>query len=246
MLEYKGVSLALDGTPILKDVSFRLRPGGLTALVGRNGSGKSTLISCLDGGLPYSGTVLLGGEDLKTVPPRRRARLAAVLHQDMPAPRLTVRELAAFGREPYLDFTGRLREQDREAVERAMEAAGVRSLAERRADTLSGGERQRVYLAMILAQETELVVLDEPGAHLDRVWEASFLELLTALEGRTVLLALHDLDAAVRYARDILVLEEGRLVFSGSVEECLGQEVLEKTFRLRRYTAEEGRIFFAP
>ena len=245
MLEYKDVSLRLGGAQILDGISFSLRPGGLTALVGRNGSGKSTLLSCLDG-MPYRGTVMLGGEDLRTVPPRRRARMAAILHQDMPAPRLTVRELAAFGREPYLDFTGRLREQDREAVGRALRDAQVLGLAERRVDTLSGGERQRAYLAMVLAQETELLLLDEPGAHLDKTWEASFLELLTGLEGRTVLLALHDLDAAVRYARDILVLEEGKLIFSGTVEECLQKEILEKTFCLRRYTAEEGRIFFAP
>ena len=245
MLEFKDVSLRLGGAQILDGISFRLRSGGLTALVGRNGSGKSSLLSCLDG-LPYRGTVLLGGEDLRALPPRRRARIAAILHQDMPAPGLTVRELAAFGRQPYLDFTGRLREDDREAVERALRAAQVHDLAERRVDTLSGGERQRAYLAMVLAQETELLLLDEPGAHLDKTWEASFLELLTGLEGRTVLLALHDLDAAVRYARDILVLEEGELIFSGSVEECLEKEVLEKTFRLRRYTAEEGRIFFAP
>ena len=245
MLEFKDVSLRLGGAPILDGISFRLRSGGLTALVGRNGSGKSSLLSCLDG-LPYRGTVLLGGEDLCALPPRRRARMAAVLHQDMPAPGLTVRELAAFGRQPYLDFTGRLREGDREAVERALRAAQVHDLAERRVDTLSGGERQRANLAMVLAQETELLLLDEPGAHLDKTWEASFLELLTGLEGRTVLLALHDLDAAVRYARDILVLEEGKLIFSGSVEECLEKEVLEKTFRLRRYTAEEDRIFFAP
>lgn len=245
MLEFKDVSLRLGGAPILDGISFRLRSGGLTALVGRNGSGKSSLLSCLDG-LPYRGTVLLGGEDLRALPHRRRARMAAVLHQDMPAPSLTVRELAAFGRQPYLDFTGRLREGDREAVERALGAAQVHDLAERRVDTLSGGERQRACLAMVLAQETELLLLDEPGAHLDKTWEASFLELLTGLEGRTVLLALHDLDAAVRYARDILVLEEGKLIFSGSVEECLEKEVLEKTFRLRRYTAEEGRIFFAP
>ena len=245
MLEYKDVSLRLEGAAILDGISFRLRPGGLTALVGRNGSGKSTLLSCLDG-MPYRGTVTLGGEDLRAIPPRRRAKMAAVLHQDMPAPQLTVRELAAFGREPYLDFTGRLRQRDLEAVERSLRDARVLELAERRVDTLSGGERQRAYLAMVLAQETELLLLDEPGAHLDRTWEASFLELLTGLEGRTVLLALHDLDAAVRYARDILVLDGGKLIFSGTVEECLRQEVLEKTFHLRRYTAEEGRIFFAP
>ena len=245
MLEYKDVSLRLDGACILDSISFRLRPGGLTALVGRNGSGKSTLLACLDG-MPYKGTVLLNGQDLKKVPPRRRARMAAILHQDLAAPRLTVRELASFGRQPYLDFTGRLTPWDREAVERSLRDARVLELAERRVDTLSGGERQRAYLAMVLAQETELLLLDEPGAHLDRAWEASFLELLTGLEEKTVLLAIHDLDAAVRYARDILVLDGGKLIFSGTVEECLQQQILEKTFRLRRYTAEEGRIFFAP
>lgn len=100
---------------------------------------------------------------------------------------------------------------------------------------------------MILAQQTPLALLDEPTAHMDQVWEASFLELLAKLreEGRTFLVVLHDLNTALRYADDLVVLEEGRLVFAGSREECLEKRILEETFRLRRYTAEEGRIFLS-
>ena len=247
MLELFDVSVPLGGKMLLDGVSFRLRPGALTALVGRNGSGKSTLLACVNGRRSYRGRISLKGRDLRKLPARERAKQLALLPQDLPAPHITGRELVAFGREPYLDLTGKLRETDLEAVEKALEKACALELADRYVDTLSGGERQRVYLAMILAQETALALLDEPTAHMDQAWEASFLELLTKLkgEGKTFLVVLHDLNTAVRYADDLIVLEEGKVLFAGSREDCLREEILENAFRLCRYTAREDRIFFA-
>ena len=245
MLEFKDVSVRLGGQRILDGVSFSLRPGCVTALVGRNGSGKSTLLSCVDGLVPWEGQILLEGKPLRQLPPRQRSRRVAIAHQELPVPRITGRELVSFGREPHLDLTGRLREADRRAVEEALRAVEAEDLALRRVDTLSGGERQRLALAMLLALQTPLLLLDEPTAHLDLGWQAELLRLLTELEGKTVLAVLHDIGLAVRYAEELLVLEEGRLVFAGSREECLRQQILEKTFRLRRYSVD-GRYFFAP
>lgn len=251
MLEIKDVSACLEKKRILDNVSFSLRPHRLTALVGRNGSGKSTLLNCVNQQIPYTGTITEGEKNLALIPPRERAKAIAILPQTLPAPHITAREMAAFGRNPYLDFTGRLTEADKLAVEEALRDADALSLADRYVDTLSGGEKQRVALAMILAQNTPIALLDEPTAHMDLGYEAAFLDLLQKLKKerkKTFLVILHDLTQAVRYADDLIVLEGGSIVFAGSREECLEREVLEKTFGLRRYSipeAEGARIFFA-
>ncbi len=240
MLEVENLSLNLGKKQILKDISFSLRPNRLTVLVGSNGSGKSSLLACINQQYPYSGAIREGGVDLKTVQPRNRARRIAILPQTLPAPHITARELVALGRNPYLDLTGRLQKTDREAVENALRLAQAEALAERYVDTLSGGEQQRAALAMILAQDTPILLLDEPTAHLDLRHQAAFLELLAGLGEKTRLLILHDLNLAARYADDLMVLEAGALRFAGSREECLERRILEKTFSLCRHTLPEA------
>ena len=250
MLEIKDLSVRFGEKQVLHNVSFTLRPHRLTALVGRNGSGKSTLLACVNQQLPYTGEIREGEKNLALTAPRERAKAIAILPQTLPAPHITARELAAFGRNPYLDFTGRLTEQDKLAVEGALRDADALELAERYVDTLSGGEKQRVLLAMILAQNTPIALLDEPTSHMDLSYEAAFLALLRELKQKrkkTFLVILHDLTQAVRYADDLIVLDGGMIRFAGSREECLAQEVLEKTFGLRRYTVREGdkeKFFF--
>lgn len=251
MLILRNLSVRLDETQILKDVSFTLRPHRLTALVGRNGSGKSTLLACVNQQIPYTGEIFEGEKNLALLSPKERAKQVAILPQILPAPHITAREMAAFGRNPYLDFTGRLTQKDKQAVEAALKDANGENLADRYVDTLSGGERQRIALAMILAQNTPIALLDEPTAHMDQSHEAAFLQRLAELKKtrkKTFLVVLHDLSLAAEYADDMIVLDGGKLVFSGTKEDCLNQEILEKTFSLRRYTfAENGenRIFFA-
>lgn len=247
MLEVKNLSVRYGTKTILDDVSFSLRPHRLTVLVGRNGAGKSTLFGCVGQQVAYTGTITEGEKNLALVSPRERAKSIAILPQSLPSPHITGRELVSLGRNPYLDFTGRLAQQDKQAVENALRDADALELAERYVDTLSGGEKQRVLLAMILAQNTPIALLDEPTAHLDLGYEAAFLEMLQKLKKerkKTFLLILHDLNLAARYADDLIVLEVGRVAFAGSREECLEREVLEKTFCLRRYTVED-RIFFS-
>lgn len=251
MLELRDISVRFGQKQVLDNVSFSLRPHCLTALVGRNGSGKSTLLACVSQQLSYTGQVLEGEKNLALLAPRERARAVAILPQTLPAPHIPVWEMVAFGRNPYLDFTGRLTEKDRQMVEQAMKDAHAEDLAERYVDTLSGGERQRVALAMILAQNTPTLMLDEPTAHMDLGYEAAFLEQLRELKRtkkKTFLVILHDLTMAAQYADDLVVLDGGRIVFAGSREECLEREILEKTFSLRRYTFREDgeeRVFFS-
>lgn len=251
MLILRNISLRLGERQILNNVSFTLRPHRLTALVGRNGSGKSSLLACVNQQVPYTGEILEGEKNLAFLSPRERARTVAILPQTLPVPHITAEEMASFGRSPYLDLTGRLTDKDRAVVADALRDADAEGLAHRYVDSLSGGERQRVALAMILAQNTPIALLDEPTAHLDQVYEAAFLQQLQQLRSKrkkTMLVVLHDLTMAVRYADDLIVLDGGEVVFSGSREDCLRQRVLETTFGLRRYLAEsDGRtqIFFS-
>ena len=251
MLEIENLSVGFGNRQVLSDVSFSLRPHRLTVMVGRNGSGKSTLLSCINQQIPYTGTICDGQRNLALTPPRERAQAIAILPQALPAPHITAREMVSLGRNPWLDFTGRLTGADKQAVEAALRDADALELAQRYTDTLSGGERQRVALAMILAQNTPVALLDEPTAHMDLKYEAAFLELLQKLKQerkKTFLVVLHDLTLAARYADDLIVLDGGKMVFSGSKEDCLEQRILEKTFGLRRFAiAAEGekRIFFA-
>ena len=250
MLEIKNLSVRFDSRQVLSDVSFSLRPHRLTVLVGRNGAGKSTLLGCVNQQIPYTGTITEGEKNLALIPPRERAKAIAILPQSLPAPHITGREMAALGRNPYLDFTGRLTEADKQAVETALRDADALELAERYVDTLSGGEKQRIALALILAQNTPIALLDEPTAHMDLGYEAAFLDTLEKLKlqrKKTFLLILHDLNLAAAYADDLLVLDGGKLVFAGSREECLEKKILETTFGLKRYKADDGegeRLFF--
>ena len=246
MLEIKNLSVRLGRKQVLSDVSFSLRPHRLTVLVGRNGAGKSTLFGCVNQQIPYTGEILENGKNLAHIPPRERAKDIAILPQSLPSPHITGREMVSLGRNPYLDFTGRLTEADRAAVERALCDADALELAERYVDTLSGGEKQRIALALILAQNTPIALLDEPTAHMDLGYEAAFLELLKKLKQqreKAFLLILHDLNLAVQYADDLVVLDGGKIAFAGEKEACLGQKVLENTFRLERFDIG-GRVFF--
>lgn len=251
MLILDDISLRLDGKQILDRVSFTLRPHRLTALVGKNGSGKSSLLACINQQLPYTGRIMEGEKDLALIHPKERAKALAILPQSLPAPHIKAREMVAFGRNPYLDFTGRLTERDRKAVAKALQDAQAESLADRYVDTLSGGEKQRIALAMILAQNTPIALLDEPTAHMDQRHEAIFLQTLSKLKDqrkKTFLVVLHDLTTAMQYADDLLVLDQGKLVFTGTKEECLEKEVLEEVFGMKRYIFDEQegrRVFFA-
>ena len=251
MLVVNDLSVRFGRKQVLDSVSFALRPHRLTALVGRNGSGKSTILNCVNNQIPYTGTILDGEKNLALIPARERAKAIAILPQTLPSPHITVRELVSFGRNPYLDFTGRLTDADKQVVEQALRDADAKELAEQYADTLSGGEKQRILLAMILAQNTPIALLDEPTAHMDLSYEAAFLKLLRKLKTerkKTFLVILHDLNLAVEYADDLIVLDGGKVIFAGNKEECLEQEVLEKTFQLQRFTlrdGEEERIIFS-
>ncbi len=246
MLEILHTDIFRGGCTVLGDVTLSLPLNTVTALIGRNGCGKSTLISALTGESRYTGSILLHGNELSSLSARERAETVAVLPQSLPAPHMTVGELVSLGRFPHLSLTQRRSLRDTQAVEQAMSDVEISSLRERYLDELSGGERQKAYLAMILAQETPLIVLDEPTTYMDLAFSHRFMEMLSTIKRerkKTVLIAMHDLSLAVRYADCVAVLDGGRLSHFSSVKECLEKEIIERTFGVRRVSADGHTLF---
>lgn len=231
--EIRDLSIRLDGKPILHGLTFSLPRGGITGIIGANGSGKSTLLRALAGLLPaHEGSVLHEGINLARIPARARARVIGMLPQSSAAPPgLTVRQLVARGRTPWMRPFMPMGPADHEAVERALKAGGLQDLAARSVDSLSGGQRQRAWIALVLAQETGTILLDEPLNFLDLPHQADLVTLLRAL-GKTcsVVMILHDLTIAARMCSQVLALRDGRLTAFGPPDQVLAPLPLSKTF----------------
>ena len=243
MLEVKNLCAGFGARKVLNNVGFSLTPHKLTAVVGKNGCGKSTLCAAIGQQLRYTGEILFRGRNVTLMNPGERARAISILPQMLESPRITVRELVMFGRAPYLDFGKRPQQQDYAAVEGAISAMQLENMAGRFVSSLSGGERQRAYLAMILAQETRLIVLDEPTTYLDLAYETAFLTTLCELKTRhkkTLMVVMHNLSQAVRHADNLVVLSGGTVAFSGSVAACLEQNVLEEVFGVKKHVFYEN------
>ena len=224
--------------PVLHDISLAAEAGEVVALIGPNGAGKSTLLRVAAGVLrPLSGQAWIDGVDLAALSPKQRAQRIAVVPQDAPLPTgLFVREMVGLGRTPYVRTLFGASAKDRAAVEWAISVAGIEPLADRFVDELSGGERQRVILARALAQQPQLLLLDEPTANLDLHHQVAMLELvrgLTREQDLTVLAAVHDLQLAALYCDRAALLHEGRLVSCGAPEAVLTAPLLERTFGQR-------------
>ena len=249
MLELRGIAAGYGGTPVLREVSFTVPKGSLTALIGPNGCGKTTLLRAAARQLPsLAGEILLDGRPVSSYGRTEFARKAAFMPQVRSVPAITAGALVAHGRFPHLGFSRRLRPEDRAAVQAAMEATGVADWANRDLRALSGGERQRVYLAMALAQDTDLILLDEPTTYLDPGRQFELLDLIASLPGRgkTVVMVLHDLSHALRYSTQLLLLEQGRLVQRGTPEELYAGGQLDRVFGIRSRRAPDGSYYFLP
>ncbi|MEU8674857.1 ABC transporter ATP-binding protein [Streptomyces sp. NPDC048560] len=215
-----GVSFGYPGRTVLEDIRLRVAPGESVALVGLNGCGKSTLLRLVAGLLrPSAGRVLLAGQDVARLSRRATARRVALLHQSSPAvPGMTVRQLVKQGRYAARGPLGMLREGDDEVCARALADVGVTDWSDRVVDSLSGGERQRVRLAMSLAQDTNVLLLDEPTTYLDLRHQLEVLQTVVRLREErslTVVMVLHDLGHAARFADRVVALRGGRVAADG-------------------------------
>ncbi|MGH0028883.1 MAG: ABC transporter ATP-binding protein [Myxococcota bacterium] len=233
---------------VLRDVSLAVQPGEVVALLGPNGSGKSTLLSVLGGDLPaHAGEVRLDGRRAGSYRRRAFARRVAFLPQDPGCPEgLTVGALVESGRHPHLGFFESAGGGDQRAVRRALEAMQLGDFATRPVERLSGGERRRAWIAMVLAQEADVLLLDEPTAALDLRHQWEVIETLARVSrerGITVVTALHDLEHAAMLAHRVAILHRGRLYEAGPPERCLREETIRDVYRVdARISKEDGAV----
>jgi iron complex transport system ATP-binding protein len=244
-LTASGLSAGYGDSVILDGLDLAVPPGRISVIVGANACGKSTLLRTMSRLLsPQRGHVLLDGKSIHRIPPRELARTLGLLPQSPIAPEgITVADLVSRGRHPHQGLFSRWTKADDEAVTAALAATRTVDLAERPVDELSGGQRQRVWIAMALAQQTELLLLDEPTTFLDISHQIEVLDLLTDLNharGTTIVMVLHDLNLAARYADHLVAMANGRLHSSGRPEDVLTVETVREVFGL------ESRIITDP
>jgi len=233
-LSVEHLTAGYGAKTVLNGVSLHIPAGKITALIGPNGCGKSTLLKCFSRLVtPFSGEVRLGERALNTFSSRQLARQLALLPQQHLAPEgIQVRELVGYGRNPWLNLWGRLSQQDQLKVQQAMADAQITELAEKRVTELSGGQRQRVFLAMVLAQDTPLLLLDEPTTYLDINHQVELMALLHRQnqQGKTLVAVLHDLNQASRYCDWLVMMAQGRVVAQGTPQQVMTPELLAQVF----------------
>jgi iron complex transport system ATP-binding protein len=236
-LHTQNLSLGYPDTLIVPDLSLDIPEGKITALVGANGSGKSTILKALARVLkPRAGAAYLDGKAIHRLSTRQVAKQLAILPQNPEAPEgLTVRELVSYGRFPHQRGFGGPTQDDLEAVQQALFLTGMTVFAERPVGNLSGGQRQRAWIAMALAQGTDVLLLDEPTTFLDMAHQLEVLQLLERLnreEGRTVVMVVHDLNHASRYAQHMVAIAQGEIAVSGTPTEVMTPETLRRVFAI--------------
>lgn len=246
MLEVNAISAGYSDQPILKEISLHVEEGAVLALIGPNGSGKTTFIRVVSGVLPLQkGSVKVYGTDISGMKPQQRAQMIAVVPQARSIPAaFTTEEVVAMGRTPHLNWLGKISERDQRIIDEALEKMDLLALRERNVNELSGGEQQRLFLARSLAQESPLLLMDEPTTHLDLQYQVNLMqriyqlahphkaEMDTGLKPRTVVITLHDLSLISRYADLVGLLVGGQLMALGTPQEVLQAELLSRAYNV--------------
>ncbi|EGT5695855.1 iron-enterobactin ABC transporter ATP-binding protein [Cronobacter sakazakii] len=240
----EALTLGYGDFRVADGLNVAIPDGKFTAIIGPNGCGKSTLLRTLSRLMkPLGGQVRLDGEAIQHFATKEVARRIGLLAQNASAPGdITVAELVARGRYPHQPLFTRWRDEDERAVQKAMGATGVTALADQSVDTLSGGQRQRAWIAMVLAQETSILLLDEPTTWLDISHQIDLLELLCALnreQGYTLAAVLHDLNQACRYANHLIALRDGKIIAEGAPSEIVDAALIEAIYGLRCMIIED-------
>ncbi len=236
-LEVQNLGLCYGDTLIFEHLNLVIPEGKITVFIGSNGCGKSTLLRSLARLLkPNEGQILLDGKRISSLPAKEVARELSILPQGPEAPEgLTVLQLVKQGRYPYQTWLKQWSREDEHAVQKALAATGMNALADRTVDSLSGGQRQRAWIAMTLAQETPVVLLDEPTTYLDMTHQIEVLDLLYQMnvhENRTIVMVLHDINLACRYADHIVAICEGKVAAQGRPAEIINAELIKTVFAL--------------
>lgn len=243
ILSLSHVSAAYSGREVVTDISFEIARGEILSLAGPNGCGKSTLLKVASGQMkPSSGDISLCGRAIAGIPIKERALIVSVLPQVRSIPEITVERLVMHGRFPHLGMSRRPGKEDYDKVEAAIELTGISEFRNRDIRELSGGERQRVYIAMAVAQDTELIFLDEPTTFLDPGHQFEILELIKRLnrQGKTIVAVLHDLPQALSYSDRVAVMNEGKLLRLGTPSEIFDSAVFDTLFGITGHRTVDG------
>lgn len=253
MIKLNEINKDYEGRHVLGPINLTIEQGGVTALIGPNGAGKSTMLTIIGRLLEAdSGRVTVGGLDVHTAKPRELAKVVSILKQENHfMARLTVRQLVTFGRFPHSG--GRQTETDRRAIHAAIAFLNLAGMEDRFIDELSGGQRQRAFVAMVLAQDTDYVLLDEPLTGLDMRHAVSMMGQVRAAAdalGKTVVLVIHDVNFAAAYADRIVALANGQVVAAGTPDEIISPEVLERVFetpvQVVRHNDHPVAVYYRP
>lgn len=234
-IEARSVALGYGAKVVAPDMDIRIDKPEMISIIGPNGSGKSTVLKALSRLLPpKTGSVLLDGKDIHQMRPNDVARIMAVLPQAAQAPGdMTVYDLVSYGRSPYQGMFSQVSEADKAQVLDSIQATGMTGFVHRRLDTLSGGERQRAWLAMALAQEPQILMLDEPTTYLDIFHQLELMKLVQRLHQErqiTVIMVLHDLNHAARFSQRVIAIKEGQVFADGTVQEVFTAELLKQLY----------------
>ncbi|GLY10851.1 ABC transporter ATP-binding protein [Pseudobacillus badius] len=236
-LETKSLTLSYGETIIIDELDLQIPKGEITVFIGSNGCGKSTLLRSLARLLkPQSGSIFIEEEMIASLPTKEIAKRLAILPQGPVAPEgLTVLQLVKQGRYPYQKWYRQWSEEDEKVINKALQATGMEHLADRSVDSLSGGQRQRAWIAMTLAQDTDIILLDEPTTYLDMTHQIEILDLLFELneqEGRTIVMVLHDLNLACRYAHHLVAVKDKAVYAHGKPEEVMNSALVKAVFHM--------------
>ncbi|EDP60707.1 Fe(3+) dicitrate ABC transporter ATP-binding protein FecE [Vibrio sp. AND4] len=236
MLKTHQLSVSYGKETIIKNLDLEIPQGKITALIGPNGSGKSTLLKTLCRiNKQFDGSLSIYDKSIKDYSDKELSRYISLLPQVLTTPEdITVRKLVEYGRSPYLSYWGRLTQDDHQKVDQAIAETQIKDLIDKKVDSLSGGQRQRVWIAMVLAQDTPIVMLDEPTTYLDLSHQVELMKLIQKLNaaGKTVIVVLHDLNQACRYCDHLVVLKKGQVTHQGAPEEIFTQSLLKDVFDL--------------
>lgn len=236
MIEIKDISFSYGKKAVINKINTEFEKGALYGIIGANGCGKTTLLRLICGLLkPTEGEILINGSPLSDYAPKELAHHISLMPQVRPIPDMTVYDFVSSGRFPYLGLSRRLTKTDFEIVKMALETTQTAEFKDRYLTSLSGGERQRVYLALLLSQNTDYMLLDEPSSFLDISNSISFHDKLTELknDGKCIISVFHDISSALKYCDKILCLHNGSLEFSGSPEQTVKSGVIEKAFGVK-------------
>lgn len=236
MIRLKDITAGYKGIEIIKNINVSFEKGSITGIIGKNGCGKTTLIKTASRLLtPFSGDITLNGESIYNMPDKKLAKEISFLPQIRNAPNITVYNLVMHGRFPYLGFSRIPQDEDKAVVENALRKLGIEKYRDRNLMELSGGERQKVYIAMVLAQDTDYIFLDEPTTYLDINHQLEILDIIKELKnmGKAVIMVIHDLNSALTNCDKICLMDRGQVVIFDAPESVYNSREIERVFNVK-------------